>query len=68
MPNLLQLAVLAPLADSYAPHVPVPVTKLLLALLGGIGRMLGYKARCPRYSGQQKVTVARSLLTLKDGR
>ncbi len=51
LPNLLQLAVLAPLADSYTPHVPVPVTKLLFALLGSIGRLLGYKARYAKYSG-----------------
>jgi len=50
-PNLLQLAVVSPMADSYTPHVPVPVTKLLIAVLGGIGRLLGYKARYPEYSG-----------------
>lgn len=51
LPNLLQLAVLAPLADSYTPRVPVPVTKLLFAVLGSIGRLLGYKARYAKYSG-----------------
>ena len=50
LPNLLQLAVVAPLADSYDPNVPVPVTKLLIAVLGGIGRLLGYKAQYPKYS------------------
>jgi len=50
-PNVLQMAVLAPRAVSYASHVPLLVTKLLLALLGGIGRLLGYKARYRRHSG-----------------
>lgn len=51
LPNLLQLAVVAPLADSYDPRLPVPVTKALVAVLGGIGRLLGYKDRYPQYSG-----------------
>ncbi|MDX1413366.1 MAG: cupin domain-containing protein [Candidatus Promineifilaceae bacterium] len=50
LPNLLQLAVIAPLADSYDPRVPVNVTKGLIVLLGGIGRLLGYKERYPQYS------------------
>lgn len=50
LPNLLQLAVLAPLADSYDPRVPLPVTKLMIGVLGGIGRLLGYKASYPQYS------------------
>lgn len=50
LPNLLQLAVVAPLADSYDPRTPVAVTKALVAVLGGIGRLLGYKARYPKYS------------------
>lgn len=50
MPNLLQLAVVAPKADSYDPHVPVILTKLLIFVLGGIGRLLGYKAKYPQYS------------------
>jgi len=50
LPNLLQLAVVAPLADSYDPRVPVPVTKAMVAVLGGIGRLLGYKAHYPQYN------------------
>ncbi len=50
LPNLLQLAVVAPLADSYDPNVPVPVMKLLLKVLGGIGRWLGYRAKYEKYS------------------
>lgn len=52
LPNLLQLAVVAPLADSYDPRLPVMTTKLLVAVLGSIGRLLGYRARYPRYSGK----------------
>ncbi|MCB9430360.1 MAG: cupin domain-containing protein [Ardenticatenaceae bacterium] len=50
LPNLLQLAVVAPLADSYDPRMPVVMTKALVAALGGIGRLLGYKARYPQVS------------------
>jgi mannose-6-phosphate isomerase-like protein (cupin superfamily) len=50
LPNLLQLAVVAPYADSYDPKVPVTITKFLVAVLGGLGRLLGYKARYPHYS------------------
>jgi len=50
LPNLLQLAVVAPYADSYDPKAPVAVTKALVAVLGRIGRLLGYKARYAKYS------------------
>ncbi len=50
LPNLLQLAVVAPLADSYFPGVPVFVTKGVTAVLGFIGRLAGYKAKYPQYS------------------
>lgn len=50
LPNLFQLAVIAPLADSYAPNVPIPITRLLIRVLGGIGRLLGYKESYPQYS------------------
>ncbi|WP_420627341.1 cupin domain-containing protein [Candidatus Leptofilum sp.] len=43
LPNLLQLAVIAPLADSYPPNIPIPITQLIIKLVGGIGRLLGYK-------------------------
>jgi hypothetical protein len=50
LPNLLKLAIVAQLADSYEPNVPVPVMKLLIAVLGGIGRLLGYQAQYEKYS------------------
>ena len=50
LPNLLQLAVLVPLADSYDPKIPLPLMKLMIGVLGGIGRLLGYKASYPQYS------------------
>jgi mannose-6-phosphate isomerase-like protein (cupin superfamily) len=50
LPNLLQLAVVAPLADSYPPNVPLPVSRLLVSLFAGIGRMAGYKASYAEYS------------------
>lgn len=48
--NLLQLAVIAPLADSYPPNVPASVVNLLMWMLGGIGRLVGYKESYPQYS------------------
>jgi hypothetical protein len=51
LPNLLQLAVVAPLADSYDPTIPLPVMKFMIGMLGGIGRLAGYKAKYPKYSG-----------------
>jgi len=50
LPNLLQLAVLAPLADSYDPSIPLPMMKLMIAVLGGIGRLMGYRESYPQYS------------------
>ena len=50
LPNPLQLALVAPLADSYDPRIPVPVMKTVIAVLGGIGRLAGYKAKYPEYS------------------
>lgn len=47
LPNLLQLAVVAPLADSYPPNIPIPVTRVITKVLGGLGRLLGYKATYP---------------------
>ena len=49
LPNLLQLAVVAPMADSYDPRVPVLLMKGIVFILGGIGRLLGYKACYPEY-------------------
>lgn len=50
LPNLLQLAVVAPLADSYPANAPVPLMKALVGVLGGVGRLLGYKESYPQYS------------------
>ncbi len=54
LPNLLQLAVLAPLADSYDPGIPLPLMKVLIAVLGGVGRLLGYRESYAKY---RKVNV-----------
>ncbi|MCB0032394.1 MAG: cupin domain-containing protein [Anaerolineales bacterium] len=53
LPHPLQLAVVAPLADSYAANVPVPVMKVIISVLGSIGRLLGYKESYPQYSTQK---------------
>lgn len=53
LPNLLQLAVVAPLADSYPPIVPLPVSRFLVRLLAGIGRLAGYKASYAEHSNHR---------------
>lgn len=50
LPNPLQLAVVAPLADSYFAGVPIWLTNLFITIAGGLGRLLGYKASYPKYS------------------
>ena len=42
-----------PLADSYAPNIPIPFIKFIIKLFGGIGRLLGYKESYPQYSQQR---------------
>ena len=50
MPNLLQLAVVAPMSDSYFPNIPLGITKAITGMLGWVGRLAGYKAQYPEYS------------------
>lgn len=50
LPNPLQLALLAPLADSYDPRVPIPIMKGMIVVLGLLGRLAGYRAKYPQYS------------------
>jgi hypothetical protein len=51
-PNLLQGAVmLKEYEDEYRlARPPLPVQKMLLAVLAPVGRLLGYRARYPHYS------------------
>lgn len=51
LPNILQLMVLAQIADSYTPDPPPAVLKFIIAILGTIGRLLGYRETYPQYSG-----------------
>ncbi len=50
-PNILQLMVLAQIADSYTPDAPPTILKFVIAILGTIGRLLGYRETYPQYSG-----------------
>lgn len=51
VPSIWQVAVMVPLMDTYAPGVPVGLQKVLIGgLLGGVGRLLGYRAVYPEYS------------------
>jgi mannose-6-phosphate isomerase-like protein (cupin superfamily) len=50
LPGLLQLAVLAPYADSYSADMPLPLARALIAVLGAAGRLRGYRAVYPQYS------------------
>lgn len=51
LPNIWQLMVLATVADSYAAGAPPALAKAIIAILAPIGRLLGYRARYPQYSG-----------------
>ena len=57
LPNLLQLAVVAPLADSYDPRAPLWVTRALVFVLGTVGRALGYRPRYARFSDARQETA-----------
>ncbi len=55
MPNLLQAAVIM---QEYSDEVhlaapPLAVQKVLFGILAPIGRLLGYRARYPQYSGEE---------------
>ena len=50
-PHILQLMVLAQIADSYTPGAPLAVLKFVIAILGTIGRLLGYRETYPQYRG-----------------
>jgi hypothetical protein len=71
--NPLQLAVLADETRGmfYSSRVPVAVQEgflTLLALLASVGRLLGYKARYPEYSGPEEPpqTEARRSATVSE--
>ena len=44
-PNLLQLMVLAQIADSYTTDAPIFVLKAVIAILGTVGRWFGYRSQ-----------------------
>lgn len=54
-PNMLQGAVIAReyFDDVQATRPPVAVQKVLFAILAPIGKLLGYRARYPQYSGEE---------------
>ena len=53
LPNMLQLAVLvrALMPYAYLDGMPVIAQELVFGSLAGVGRLLGYRATYPRYSG-----------------
>ncbi|MDZ4277514.1 MAG: cupin domain-containing protein [Dehalococcoidia bacterium] len=54
MPNPLQGILLAREYETFFPKPPVPVQKALVAVLAPIARLLGYRARYEKYSGQER--------------
>lgn len=50
VPHFWQIAVLFPVMDTYLPQVPMPLQNSVFALLGWVGRLLGYRAEYPQYS------------------
>jgi len=58
VPNILQLAViLREYSDEFRASSPsYPIQRILFAILAPIGRLLGYRARYARYSGEAETT------------
>src|SRR5215218_5868406 len=54
LPNLLQLALIAREYEFYLARPPLFVERVLFGLLAPIGKLLGYKARYPEYSGEEE--------------
>lgn len=61
LPNLFQLALLAREYEDevYLARPPLFVQRVLFGLLASIGKLLGYKARYPKYSGPPEEPQAR---------
>lgn len=55
LPNMWQLAVLSRVMDTYMPGVPIAMQKVFIGgLLGGIGRLLGYRASYKKFINDDK--------------
>jgi quercetin dioxygenase-like cupin family protein len=52
VPPLLQIAILGPTYDTYLPSPPIVLQKALFAVLAPVGRLMGYRASYPEYSGE----------------
>ena len=52
VPPLLQMAILCPTYDNYLPSPPIALQKALFWVLAPVGRLKGYKASYPEYSGE----------------
>jgi hypothetical protein len=52
VPPLLQMAILGPTYDTYLPSPPIVLQKALFAVLAPVGRLMGYRASYPEYSGE----------------
>jgi quercetin dioxygenase-like cupin family protein len=51
IPPLLQIAILCRTYDNYLPSPPIALQKALFAVLAPVGKLMGYKASYPEYSG-----------------
>ncbi len=62
LPNLLQFLVLAHSGSplTYAPDIPIQVQEISVGAMAALGRLLGYRARYPRYSGPEEDIVSHS--------
>jgi quercetin dioxygenase-like cupin family protein len=52
VPPLLQIAILGLTYDTYLPSPPIVLQKALFAVLAPVGRLMGYRASYPEYSGE----------------
>ncbi len=56
LPHLFQFVVLAHMAEpaAYQPGIPIGIQKIILGALAGVGHWLGYQARYPQYSENER--------------
>ncbi len=52
MPTLLQVALVSSAYEIYLPRPPVALQKPLFAVLVPVGKLMGYRASYPEYSGE----------------
>jgi quercetin dioxygenase-like cupin family protein len=61
VPPLLQMAIICRTYDNYLPSPPIALQKALFALLAPVGKLIGYRASYPEYSGTDPLVEVEGL-------